>query len=238
MRPVFKRASRILGAAYLLLLHAVLLYFIGERVLRTYFHAPSETVPAVSDPTQQHVPPTPIVEPSFDNTVNAANQNSAAASPPAAVTPLPPLPGSIIIPVEGIRPESLIDTFSDARTEGRVHEAIDIPAPVGTAVLAAADGKIVKFHDSVAGGITIYQLSEDGKYFFYYAHLQRRADDIKEGDTIRQGKVIAYVGDTGNAGVGNYHLHFSITTATDPKRFWEGVAINPYPVLKGSALLQ
>jgi murein DD-endopeptidase MepM/ murein hydrolase activator NlpD len=107
-------------------------------------------------------------------------------------------------------------------------------APGGAPVLAAADGKIVKFHDSVPGGITIYEQSVDGKYVYYYAHLQRRADGLKEGDQVRQGAVIGYVGDTGNAGPGNYHLHFSLIEVTDPKRLWEGNNINPYPLLKNA----
>jgi murein DD-endopeptidase MepM/ murein hydrolase activator NlpD len=90
----------------------------------------------------------------------------------------------------------------------------------------------------VAGGITIYVLGDDGKYMYYYAHLQRRADDVKEGDHVDQGKVIAYVGDTGNAGPGNTHLHFSIAQVTDPKRFWEGTYLNPYPLLRSGTAPQ
>jgi murein DD-endopeptidase MepM/ murein hydrolase activator NlpD len=112
-----------------------------------------------------------------------------------------------------------------------VHDAIDIPAPAGTPVIAAADGRILKFFDSEAGGTTIYQLSADQKYVFYYAHLQSRAGDINVGDDVKQARTIGFVGDTGNAGAGNYHLHFSIMSVPDPKRYWEGVYINPFPLL-------
>jgi murein DD-endopeptidase MepM/ murein hydrolase activator NlpD len=237
MRPAFKRAARVLWAVYLLLIHAVLVYFFGERIVRTYVRLPSEAVTAVSDPTGQQAPPTPVVEPSFYPVINDTIANNQP-SPQATIEPLPPPPGSLIIPVAGVRPEQLIDTFSQTRSEGRLHQGIDIPAPAGTSVLAAGDGEIVKFHDSNLGGVTIYQLSANRKYFYYYAHLQHRADDLKEGDTVKRRKVIGFVGDTGNAGAGNYHLHFSITTAIDPKRYWEGIAINPYPVLKGAATLQ
>jgi murein DD-endopeptidase MepM/ murein hydrolase activator NlpD len=135
--------------------------------------------------------------------------------------------------VAGVRPEQLQDTFTDARSEGRVHDAIDIIAPMGTSVLAAADGKIVKLFHSDRGGITIYQLDPDNKTIYYYAHLDRYADGIAEGKVVRQGETIAYVGDTGNAGAGNYHLHFSISLVSDPKRYWDGVNINPYPLLTG-----
>jgi len=137
----------------------------------------------------------------------------------------------LIIPVAGVRPDQLIDTFDDARSEGRVHDAIDIPAPAGTPVLAAADGAIIKLFQSERGGTTIYQLSTDKKLVFYYAHLQGYAENLTPGMYVHQGQVIAYVGDTGNAGAGNYHLHFSIAVVSDPNRYWEGTNINPYPLL-------
>jgi murein DD-endopeptidase MepM/ murein hydrolase activator NlpD len=141
-------------------------------------------------------------------------------------------PSELIIPVAGVRADQLLDTFSAARGEGRVHDAIDIMAPKGTPVLAAGGGKILRLFQSKAGGMTIYQLSNDQKFIYYYAHLDRYADGLSEGRIVTQGETIAYVGDTGNAGAGNYHLHFSIALTTDPKRWWEGVNINPYPLLR------
>jgi peptidoglycan LD-endopeptidase LytH len=138
----------------------------------------------------------------------------------------------LIIPVAGVKPEQLRDTFTDARSEGRAHDAIDIMAPAGTPVLAASDGEIVRLFQSERGGITIYQLSPEKKLVFYYAHLERYAEGLAVGKYVKQGEVIAYVGDTGNAGTGNYHLHFSIAVLTDPKRYFEGANINPYPLLR------
>ena len=160
--------------------------------------------------------------------------------PPLPVSPTPSTSNfvgtaSLIIPVAGVRPEQLIDTFDDARSEGRVHDAIDIPAAAETPVLAASDGMILKLFQSERGGTTIYQISADQKLIFYYAHLARYADGLTEGDFVHQGQVIAYVGDTGNAGPGNYHLHFSIAAVSDPKRYWEGTNINPYPLLQNRA---
>jgi len=164
-------------------------------------------------------------------------------------TPLPPTESptpttsnfvgtvELIIPVAGVRPEQLLDTFDDARSEGRVHDAIDIPAAAETPVLAAANGKIVKLFQSERGGTTIYELNANQDLIFYYAHLSRYADGLAEGDLVRQGQIIAYVGDTGNAGAGNYHLHFSIAAVSDPKRYWEGTNINPYPLLQNRARL-
>jgi murein DD-endopeptidase MepM/ murein hydrolase activator NlpD len=131
-----------------------------------------------------------------------------------------------------VRPDQLVDTFSDARSEGRHHDAIDIMAPAGTSVVAAADGEIIRLFQSERGGTTIYQLSTDKKFVFYYAHLQRYAEGLVVGKFAKQGEVIAYVGDTGNAGAGNFHLHFSISIVVDPKRYWEGTNINPYPLLR------
>jgi peptidoglycan LD-endopeptidase LytH len=141
-------------------------------------------------------------------------------------------PEGLIIPVAGVRSDQLRDTFSEARGEGRVHDAIDIPAPRGTPVLAVAAGKILKLFQSKPGGTTIYQLSNDQKFIYYYAHLDSYAAGLTEGRIVKQGETIAYVGDTGNAGPGNYHLHFSIAITSDPKRWWEGTNINPFPLLR------
>lgn len=139
---------------------------------------------------------------------------------------------NLIIPVANVRSDQLLDTFADARSEGRTHDAIDIPAPEGTPVLAAADGEIVKLFQSEKGGITIYQSNVDKKLIFYYAHLQGYSPTLHEGQSVRQGETVAYVGDTGNAGAGNFHLHFSIAVVSDPKRYWEGTNINPFPLLR------
>jgi murein DD-endopeptidase MepM/ murein hydrolase activator NlpD len=140
--------------------------------------------------------------------------------------------GTLLIPVAGVRPDQLQDTYTDSRSEGRVHDAIDIPAARNTPVLACADGLIVKFFQSVRGGTTIYQLDPDNKTVYYYAHLDHRADGLTENHFARRGEVIGYVGDTGNAGAGNYHLHFSVSIVSDPKRFYDGTNINPYPLLR------
>jgi peptidoglycan LD-endopeptidase LytH len=139
---------------------------------------------------------------------------------------------NLAVPVKGVKSEKLLDTFGDARSEGRVHDAIDIPAPAGTPVIATAEGDIVKLFQSERGGITIYQASVDKKLIFYYAHLQGYAEGLAVGKRVWQGETIGYVGDTGNAGTGNYHLHFSIMITKDPKRYWEGTNINPYPLLR------
>ena len=184
----------------------------------------SPPTPAVAEPTT-----TPSPSPSLTPTLLPSPEETPITATPPSTSFVGTL--KLIIPVTGVRPEQLLDTFTDARSEGRVHDAIDIPAAAGTPVLAAADGEIIKLFPSERGGTTIYQLSNDKKLVFYYAHLQRYADGLAAGNYVKQGDVIAYVGDTGNAGPGNYHLHFSISIINDPKRYWEGTNINPYPLL-------
>lgn len=169
------------------------------------------------------VPPPSVVE----SVPSVVQPVQTVAQQVRQVTQISPL----IIPVAGVRPDQLQDTFSDSRSEGRTHDAIDIMAPAETPVIAAVNGQIQKLFQSERGGTTIYQLSGDQKLILYYAHLARYADGLTEGKQVRQGEVIAYVGDTGNAGTGNYHLHFSIAVVSDPKRYWEGTNINPYPLL-------
>ena len=177
-------------------------------------------VPSTAPPTTLGIEIPPQDEPA-PTTQSEAPPTSAA-----------PASFKLIIPVAGIKASQLRDTFNESRSEGRVHNAMDIMAPVGAAILATAEGKIVKLFTSERGGITIYQLSKDGKLIFYYAHLQRYADGLAEGQIAKQGDVIGYVGDTGNAGAGNYHLHFALWSVTDPKRYWDGININPYPLLR------
>jgi len=214
----------------------ILRYRSNTRAIATFRRSPVPTSSPsggtiARSPAEETSPPTP---PSPESAVAASPLESPKQAPE---TTIPPQDSSfvgrlnLIVPVAGVRPEQLVDTFNDARSEGRVHDAIDIPAPDGTPVLAAADGEIIKLFPSEKGGTTIYQLSMDKKLVFYYAHLQGYADGVAVGNKVHQGDVIAYVGDTGNAGAGNYHLHFSISIVADPKRYWEGTNINPYPLL-------
>ncbi len=227
MPTALQKVKRVLVTAYILVIHIALIYLIGERVVERYSDVQPVDRAIVNDPTVQSAIPTPIPVPeSFAD----ANANSEFPAPQPQEIPV--LTPGLVIPVTGVRPEQLLDTFSDSRSEGRYHDAIDIMAPAGTSVVAATSGEIVKFLDSERGGITIYQLTEDRKFVLYYAHLQRRADGVYVGMKVAKGTTIGFVGDTGNAGAGNNHLHFSIAIVTDPKRFWEGTSVNPYPILK------
>lgn len=138
----------------------------------------------------------------------------------------------LIIPVLGVGVEDLYDSWGDARSGGRRHEGIDIHAPRHQPVLAATDGTILKLFESRRGGLTIYQRGPAGRYLFYYAHLEAYADGLEEGQEVRQGEVIATVGTSGNAAEDAPHLHFSVEVLPEGGRWWEGEAVNPYPLLK------
>jgi len=139
----------------------------------------------------------------------------------------------LLVPVEGISASQLHDTFNAARSGGRVHDAIDIHAPRGTPVLATADGMVIKLHYGARGGKSLYQLDQDGRTRYYYAHLDRYAEGVNEGVRVTRGQVIGYVGDTGNAQPGDYHLHFAIAILTDVSRWWGGTNVNPFEVFRG-----
>lgn len=139
----------------------------------------------------------------------------------------------LLLPVKGVALEQLTDSFYDVRGGNRRHEAIDILAPRNTPVLAVEDGKIVRLWLSVPGGITIYQFDPTETYAYYYAHLERYADQLKEGTWVHRGQVLGYVGTSGNAPPNTPHLHFTIFKLTPEKHWWVGQAINPYAVFKG-----
>jgi murein DD-endopeptidase MepM/ murein hydrolase activator NlpD len=135
----------------------------------------------------------------------------------------------LTIPVFGVKAEDLVPQFYDARGE-RGHEALDIIAMTGEPVVAVEDGRIAKLFLSKPGGITIYQFDPTETYAYYYAHLDRYADGLAEGDMVIRGQVIGYVGSTGNAATP--HLHFAIFRLGPEKQWWKGEALDPYPVLK------
>jgi murein DD-endopeptidase MepM/ murein hydrolase activator NlpD len=135
------------------------------------------------------------------------------------------------IPVEGVDEDDLRDTFSDSRN-GRLHEALDIMAPRHTPVRAVENGRIAKLFSSKAGGITLYMFDPSENFSYYYAHLDRYAPGLKEGQHVRRGDLLGFVGSTGNASATAPHLHFAIFRLTAERQWWKGEPINPYPVFK------
>lgn len=173
-------------------------------------------------PSRKETPP-PVAPP----------PQTVAAAPSISADPFEELRGRhLTLPVQGIKKEDLRDTFDEMRGGTRRHEAIDVIAPRNTPVLAVEDGTVARLFLSEAGGITIYQFDPTETYVYYYAHLERYADGLKEGDKIKRGDVIGYVGTTGNAPRDTPHLHFAIFKLTEEKKWWQGTPIDPYSVLR------
>lgn len=164
--------------------------------------------------------PVPTVEPARTDT------GSISATP----AELAGLSAVLDVPVQGITRSRLRDTYAEARG-GRVHEALDIPAGTGTPVLSAADGRVLKLFTSKPGGLMVYAADASDRFVILYGHLDRYADGLREGMRLERGQVVGYVGTTGNASTGAPHLHFAILRGRPSVRWWDGVPVNPYPLL-------
>jgi peptidoglycan LD-endopeptidase LytH len=138
----------------------------------------------------------------------------------------------LMIPVRGVNSSDLKDSFDEVRGGTRRHNAIDILAPRGTPVVAVDDGLVKKLFTSIPGGLTIYQFDRQEIYCYYYAHLDHYADGLTEGKLVNKGEILGFVGTTGDAPPNTPHLHFGITKLGPEKKYWQGVDINPYPILK------
>lgn len=167
----------------------------------------------------------PHTEPVVAEIASKASAAEADVEPTAATAVLQ-------IPVPGFTAGQLRDSFTDPRGGGRVHEAMDIMAPTGTPVVAVDDGTIVKLFTSKPGGLTIYQFNPAGELAYYYAHLDRYAAGLEEGQSVHRGDLIGYVGASGNANPAAPHLHFAIFRLGPEREWWTGTPINPYPLFQ------
>ncbi|NTZ41549.1 M23 family metallopeptidase [Altererythrobacter sp. SALINAS58] len=195
----------------------------------------ASTRPAASAPS-----PAPPLDTSSDLPSYGLQRSGAVAAPLGTVAASQPMEmegRNLMVPVLNIRKADLSDTFTDDRAGGRrLHEAIDIMAPQGTSVVAAAPGTIERLFVSKQGGNTIYVRSPDRLTIHHYAHLAEYAPGLKEGQRVRRGQRLGSVGSTGNASNDAPHLHFSILRTTADAEWWEpSNAINPYPLLMGDA---
>ena len=158
-----------------------------------------------------------------------ASANSYQAAQPAHAQP-----PALLIPVQGVSASQLRDTFDEGRDgKQRSHEALDILAPLGKPVLAVDDGTIVKLFLSKPGGITIYQFDAGRQFSYYYAHLERYAEGLAEGQAVQRGSVIGYVGASGNAELAAPHLHFALFRLAPERQWWKGEPLNPFSYLGG-----
>ena len=200
---------------------------------------------AIPKPTAAGVLAPPTLPPGSTPLPAAAAPASLPTPEPASVenTPSPPRTPfegfsigrePLAMPVEGAKSADLRDSFEEKRGGSRRHEAIDIPAPRGTAVLAAADGSVEKLFTSRQGGLTIYQFDPTRTICYYYAHLDHYAEGLHEKQAVQRGDRIGYVGSSGDASPQAPHLHFQIFQLGPEKQWWAGTPVNPYPFLLGN----
>lgn len=145
-------------------------------------------------------------------------------------------PNALLIPVLGVTAAQLNDSYTQSRGAGRIHDAIDIMAARGTPVVAVDNGRVARLFNSKPGGLTLYQFDRQEKVAYYYAHLDSYAPGIVEGRKLRRGELLGYVGSTGNASPDAPHLHFAIFVLGPEKYWWQGTAINPFPLLGGRSV--
>ena len=175
-------------------------------------------------------PPQPVdaptmVGPPAKPPLTAAPIAAAPASTPTATTGV----ASLRLPIDGMNLDLVRGGFYEARA-GHRHEAIDILAPRNTPVHAVENGTVAKLFLSKAGGNTIYQFDPSQRFCYYYAHLERYADGLKEGDIVSRGDVIGYVGTSGNAPPNTPHLHFAVFQLTLERHWWQGTPLDPYRI--------
>jgi murein DD-endopeptidase MepM/ murein hydrolase activator NlpD len=225
--------TRLRGAVPLAIFVAFIAGIAVDSWLRTY--GPPKPATAGSDLDSRTAPAT-AARPRENRALTPADAFIAA---PPAKTPLAPVAtsgdvprGRLRLPLDGANIESLKGGFAETRGSDRPHEAVDMLAPRNTPVHAVDGGSIAKLFTSKAGGLTIYQFDPSGRLCYYYAHLERYADGLKDGQTVSQGDVVGYVGTTGNAPPNTPHLHFAVFELNADKHWWQGRAIDPYLVFK------
>lgn len=189
-----------------------------------------EAAPTVSDLSPVPPAPNPSVVPGA-----APLTNTTASSFPAVTgADLATLRAhGLLIPAQGVTADKLIDSFDDVRGGTRRHEAIDIMAPRGTPVLSADAGQVLKLHNSVAGGLSIYVADPSQRFIMLYAHLDRYRPGLAAGMQVKKGELLGYVGSTGNANPAAPHLHFAIARSDNMKDWWKGTPLNPFLVWRG-----
>jgi len=187
----------------------------------------AEQLPGPPVPPPEGMPPAPV-----QGSADRATTEPAVTTPgttPATLRPAGEL--HLAMPLSGLEASKLTDTFHDARA-GHMHEALDIPAPRGTPVLAVAEGNVAKLFTSKQGGLTVYQFDNTQQYAYYYAHLDKYAPGLKEGMLLRKGDTLGFVGTTGDAPKNAPHLHFAVFKLGPEKNWWKGTALDPLPMLK------
>jgi murein DD-endopeptidase MepM/ murein hydrolase activator NlpD len=194
--------------------------------LRTY--GPPRPAQARVNPSQTAAEPSGATAPPPVKPLASPGDQPRIASAPAG------LPGAssatkLRVPIDGVSIASFKGGFAEVRG-GHPHEAVDVVVPRGTPIHAVQDGTIAKLFFSKRGGTTIYQFDPDERLCYYYAHLERYADGLHDGQHVTQGEVIGYVGTSGNAPPDTPHLHFAIFELNADRKWWHGRPLDPYLV--------
>ena len=166
------------------------------------------------------------------DTIESAGEVSDSTIDVPAAGELDRLRAELMIPLPGVKPSDLVDSFDDARSGGRAHHALDIRAPRWTPVLSAADGRVLKLHNSVAGGLMVYATEPMERFVLMYGHLQEYAKGLVEGAPLKRGDTLGFVGTTGNAPPDVPHLHFAIARTANVDQWWTGTPVDPKPLLQ------
>jgi peptidoglycan LD-endopeptidase LytH len=183
-------------------------------------------------PMPESAPPAAAMHRDIKTTPPAAGSNRRAEG---VVHSLPS--NRLLLPVAGVKPSALRDAYTEARSGGREHQAIDIMAPRGSEVVSAADGVLLKLHNSALGGLMVYAADATDSFIFMYGHLDAYATGLVPGMSLRRGQLLGYVGSTGNVSPNAPHLHFAISRGKPSERWWSGTPLNPYPLLAHAAVL-
>ena len=138
----------------------------------------------------------------------------------------------LIIPVAGVEARDLVDSFDDKRGSERHHNALDIMANRNTPVLAAVSGTVIKMHNSVPGGLSLYLSDPTSRFVMMYGHLESFRPGLKEGAKVSRGEIVGFVGSSGNANPLAPHLHFQVTRNDNLKEWWKGTPLNPFLVFR------
>ncbi len=158
--------------------------------------------PPPHPPTEAQGPawPTPQCEPGAD----ADQRSSWRPRQLDQVGPVPPV--SLLMPVDGALVADVYPSFGAPRSGGRLHEGVDIMAPRGTPVRAAAPGYVVRVDPDAISVTTV----GDGGIRYFYTHFDSLPAGLAEGQYVDVDTVIGYVGNTGNAAATAPHLHFGV----------------------------
>ncbi len=190
-----------------------------------------DTLPALGEPPTDSLTLRPAVVPRAGERGPETNVPQTAVITSADLGALQSR--GLRVPVQGVRAADVPDTFNERRGgDTRPHQALDILAARGTPVIAADDGRVTKLFTSKAGGLTVYVLGPGDRLMAYYAHLDRYREGLAEGQAVRRGDVLGYVGSTGDADANAPHLHFALAVVSDPRRWWAGTPIDPKPYLR------